>query len=119
MSQQWYLSRDGTQYGPYTWQELQNLAQQGNVDPNDLIWSNSLGNWTDAQNVPNLLRTYAQKPQNGIVNHKNPRKLRFSIRPRIFFMPYGRVTTFIILLFIAIAVIIAFLNGDLGSIQIM
>jgi hypothetical protein len=119
MSQQWYLSRNGSQYGPYSWNDLQNLAQQGNISRDDLIWSNSLGNWTQATNVPNLLNqnSFSNKPSDGIVNKKNPLGLRFSIRPRIRFFPGGKFMIFIVIAIIVIGLVISYLNGDLGSLQ--
>lgn len=39
MSKQWYLSRQGQRYGPYSWEQLSELTRSGQVVPQDLIWS--------------------------------------------------------------------------------
>jgi len=39
---EWYISRDGNKYGPYTMQELRTFARQGRVQPDDKVWKEGL-----------------------------------------------------------------------------
>ena len=55
MSDQWYISRGGEQRGPYTWEEVLFYGNEGNIDPEDLIWSRPTGEWLRADQVPGLL----------------------------------------------------------------
>ncbi len=55
MSRQWYLSRRGQQFGPYTWEEVVYYARSGNIEGGDLLWSQSTGEWIRADQVTGLL----------------------------------------------------------------
>jgi hypothetical protein len=46
----WYLHKDGTNYGPYTWEEL----CRHSIEPSDLVWNNTMTNWIRADQVPGL-----------------------------------------------------------------
>ena len=50
----WYLSRGGNQYGPYTFEQLVQYARQGNVQPEDQVWNQSISGWTRAGSVRGL-----------------------------------------------------------------
>lgn len=54
MSSQWYLSRSGNRYGPYSWEEIAYYAREGNLQREDLAWSESLGDWTPVNQLPEL-----------------------------------------------------------------
>lgn len=55
MSTLYYLARQGKQFGPYTWSQLQEIAGLGYIAPDDLLWSSELTEWTSADRVPGLL----------------------------------------------------------------
>lgn len=123
MISQWYISRNGSQYGPYSWQELKDFANDGNLTGSDYVYEDSLNDWTLANNVPNLFtsRNNAPKPIKKQQRFKNTsgRKL-ISIRPRIRFFPYGGKLTFIVVMAIVLISIIAgIMRGDIGSLQML
>jgi hypothetical protein len=55
MADQWYLSREGKQYGPYTWEKVIEYSHTGKIDRTDLLWSQSTGSWLRADQVPGLM----------------------------------------------------------------
>src|SRR5512143_3262709 len=52
---EWYVSRQGKQYGPYSSERLAQMAAGRQVLPDDLVWGPGLAAWTRADQVPNLL----------------------------------------------------------------
>ncbi len=48
------LWREGRQYGPYFWQEVWQMGTDGNLYPDDLIWSPHLREWTPAGSIDSL-----------------------------------------------------------------
>ena len=59
MSAEWYLYKDGTQRGPFTWEQLRQKAASGGIGPQDQVWSETLGDWTPADEVEGLLYAHA------------------------------------------------------------
>lgn len=55
MSAQWYLYKDGTQQGPFSWEQLRQKAASGGIGPQDQVWSQNMGDWTPADEVEGLL----------------------------------------------------------------
>jgi membrane protease subunit (stomatin/prohibitin family) len=59
---QWYLGASGQQYGPF---DLAGLAAQvgtGALHPTTLVWRAGLGQWTPAQQVPELAEVLGSTP---------------------------------------------------------
>ncbi|MHB0979464.1 MAG: S8 family serine peptidase [Thermoleophilia bacterium] len=50
----WHVLRGQSQAGPYTWEQLYGFAQAGHIAPEDLVWHESLTDWTAAGTVPGL-----------------------------------------------------------------
>ncbi len=59
MSEQWYLSREGERYGPYSWEQLCEFAAAGRVGPQDFVWGEGMSDWVAATEVEGLLGTTA------------------------------------------------------------
>lgn len=57
-----YLQRDGERYGPYSWEQIWTLAEQGNLNASDLIWSAELVNWTPVHRIDSLRRWFPDIP---------------------------------------------------------
>ena len=55
MSEQWYLHKDGKQYGPYTCEELSAFAREGRVTPEDSVWNSETVAWAPAAEVAGLM----------------------------------------------------------------
>ena len=49
-----YISREGRQYGPYTWEMLYAFGAERNLFPGDLIWSPGFDDWTPIEQIPHL-----------------------------------------------------------------
>src|SRR5262245_58623695 len=45
---QWYLARDGQQYGPLSDAELAKFIELGHLQPNDLLWREGFPDWRPA-----------------------------------------------------------------------
>lgn len=50
----WHLARQGQQFGPYTWPQIQMMAREGHIQPGDLLWGPSLPQWTPAGRIQGL-----------------------------------------------------------------
>jgi hypothetical protein len=48
---QWYLARDGQQFGPLSDAELAKFIELGHLQPNDLLWRDGFPDWRPAQVV--------------------------------------------------------------------
>jgi len=48
---QWYLARDGEQYGPLSDPELAKFVELGHLQPTDLLWREGFPDWRQAQVV--------------------------------------------------------------------
>ncbi len=52
---EWYFARAGAQHGPMSFEQLQQVAASGGLDPaNDLVWNETMAGWTPAAQVPGL-----------------------------------------------------------------
>ncbi len=58
----WYWSRGGQQFGPYSWEQLCQLAREGRMQPADLIWRVGWRNWSAASQIPGLLSDIRTAP---------------------------------------------------------
>lgn len=55
MSTEWFLHKEGSQFGPYTWDQLCTFAREGRVQPGDNVWNSSMTAWAPAQEVAGLI----------------------------------------------------------------
>lgn len=46
---EWYLARDGEQFGPLSDAELRKLVEFGHLKPNDLLWREGFPDWRSAR----------------------------------------------------------------------
>ena len=51
MESQWFIGRNGQRYGPYSVEELQNLADTGKLSGEEMVWREGLGSWQPARVV--------------------------------------------------------------------
>ena len=51
----WYYAKDGKKHGPVSSSELKKLAASGKLDPEDLVWTDGMKDWTAARDVPGLV----------------------------------------------------------------
>lgn len=63
---QWYYARDEKQFGPVSAMELKQLADSGQIAPDDLLWREGMDAWTTAVNLRGLfVEESASNPQRG------------------------------------------------------
>lgn len=55
MSEDWFYAVGGQQAGPVSWVELRRLAEQNKLTASDLVWNESLTEWTEAGKVEGLV----------------------------------------------------------------
>jgi hypothetical protein len=48
---EWYLARDGQQYGPLSEAELAKFIELGHLRPDDLLWRDGFADWRPAAHV--------------------------------------------------------------------
>jgi hypothetical protein len=70
MSAQWYIIRDGDERGPFSAQQLRELAMARAVDPSDMIRSSEWERVVEARNVKGLL----DAPTKASSSHRTPRQ---------------------------------------------
>lgn len=51
---QYFIGINGQQYGPYDWNKLQQLVQQGQLTQQSYVWKNGMAQWKFAGNVAEL-----------------------------------------------------------------
>jgi hypothetical protein len=51
---QWYFAKDGKRFGPFTFQQFQQLAASGALSPTDMVWDEGASYWISANDVPAL-----------------------------------------------------------------
>lgn len=56
---QWYYARNDQQYGPVSAADLKQLAEAGQLSPNDLLWREGMDAWTTAVNLRGLFEDVA------------------------------------------------------------
>jgi hypothetical protein len=59
MSTEWFLHKDGSQFGPYTWEELCVFGQEGRIQAGDNLWNSGMSGWIPAQEVEGLIKQQA------------------------------------------------------------
>lgn len=62
MSNHWYLYQKNEQSGPFTWEQIYNLASTGKIDRSDLIWTEGMAEWARADRIPRLFASAPPPP---------------------------------------------------------
>jgi hypothetical protein len=62
MTAEWFYLKNGQNVGPFTQDQLRQLARQGQLLPTDLVWKNGMPSWSPASSIPGLLPS-APPPQ--------------------------------------------------------
>jgi len=58
----WFYVQDGKQWGPIPWETLRSLAASGQLKPGDLVWMQTMTDWTPASSVEGLFGTAPASP---------------------------------------------------------
>ena len=56
---QYHISVNGAQAGPFNMQQLQQMAQSGQLTPQTYVWKQGMANWDFACNVPEVASLFA------------------------------------------------------------
>ena len=59
---QWYIAREGKQYGPLNDAELRMFIAGGHLRPTDLVWRPGMADWRQASSVFSLKPAAALSP---------------------------------------------------------
>lgn len=59
---QYMVAIKGQQYGPYNIQQMQQMAQSGQINAQVLVWAQGMPQWVAAGSVPELASLFAQTP---------------------------------------------------------
>ena len=59
---QYMVAINGQQYGPYNMQQMQQMAQSGQINAQVLVWAQGMPQWVAAGSVPELAQLFAQTP---------------------------------------------------------
>lgn len=62
MTQTWYYARNGNRYGPVSPEALRQLAQEGGLKPEDLVWREGLDDWVPAARLKGVFPSSAPSP---------------------------------------------------------
>lgn len=63
MSTEWYFGKDGQRSGPVQLSQLQAMAQQGELKPDDLVWRAGMADWQAASTVNEVAGAFQHRPQ--------------------------------------------------------
>ena len=59
---QYMLAVNGQQYGPYNMQQMQQMAQSGQINGQTLVWAQGMPQWVAAASVPELAQLFMATP---------------------------------------------------------
>lgn len=55
MAHEWYYAKDGRQHGPVSARKLKQMADQGVLHAEDLVWKEGMADWAPARDVKGLI----------------------------------------------------------------
>src|SRR5690606_40314471 len=68
---EWYIARDGQQYGPLSDLEMRKFVELGHLRPTDLVWRHGFPDWRPAPAVfPSSAPRPAEPPPPGFQPHR-------------------------------------------------
>src|SRR4028119_1507540 len=59
---QWFYAQRGNQFGPVAWSELRQIADSGQLQADDLVWSQGMGSWAPAHAIEGLIVPQRPRP---------------------------------------------------------
>lgn len=59
---QYTVAINGQQYGPYNMQQMQQMAQSGQINSSTLVWAQGMPQWAAASSVPELASLFTNTP---------------------------------------------------------
>lgn len=52
--EEWYYTRNGEQQGPVSLGALRDMAENGSLQPDDMVWNSSMSDWTPASQIDGI-----------------------------------------------------------------
>lgn len=79
MADQWYIRRAESKQGPFTSQKLRELAQNGQLQRDDLLWREGMAKWQPASAIGGLFSAQQPPPLPPALTNssRDPRRSRF------------------------------------------
>lgn len=68
----WFYIKNGQRLGPLMAGDLKNLAEAGELVPEDLLWKEGMAGWEQARSVKGLFEARPQEPHPGAPAHQSP-----------------------------------------------
>ncbi len=62
MVNEWYVFKEQQRKGPFTWEQLLEQSDSGDIEPDDQVWSDDTSGWVPASEVKGLFRTSPPPP---------------------------------------------------------
>ena len=62
MKKQWFVYKDQQQKGPFSWEQLWQMARSGAVGPADYYWTEGMAGWSRGDQMPELFPRPAASP---------------------------------------------------------
>jgi len=62
MADQWYYAQDGQRHGPISREQLDELATSGQLQADNLVWTEGMDQWTAASQIEGLLSAAPPEP---------------------------------------------------------
>ena len=59
---QYTVGINGQQYGPYNVQQMQQMAQSGQINASTLVWAPGMPQWAVASTIPELMALFTPTP---------------------------------------------------------
>jgi hypothetical protein len=105
---QWYLSRNGRQHGPFSDADVANFARLGQLQVDDLIWREGFANWRPALTIfPEPLPASPPHPSRRTVGPQVDVSRRQPLGP----LPRGGLTWKVALIALATSAVIGAISG--------
>lgn len=68
----WYYARGEVERGPFTSVQIKALANAGKLRPNDMVWTEGMENWTEAEKVSELFPNHRAAADNKVAGTATP-----------------------------------------------
>jgi uncharacterized protein YbjQ (UPF0145 family) len=77
----WYVYREQQRWGPYTWQQILEMVQGGQVNPNDQLWHPQYPNKVSANQVQGLSESFKSRDSTSQSNVGSQEELPHNTQP--------------------------------------
>ncbi len=79
MARNWFILKGQERQGPYSWEQLNDKAANGELLKNNYLWAEGMEDWTEAKNVADLFSDAPPLPDQPAVKKRSGKKLALII----------------------------------------